>query len=616
MRLFSALTIAGLSILGTHAMSSMELTKNMKIGWSLGNTLDANCADTLDYTKDQTASETCWGNVKTTEGLFTALMKDGFDTFRIPTTWDGHFGEGPDYKIDSAWMKRVHEVVDYAYKNGAYVILNIHHEKWNYAFANNLEKAKTILVAIWKQIAAEFADYDEHLIFEGLNEPRKVGDPVEWTGGDSEGWDFVNQMNELFVKTIRGCSGENAKRHLMIPTYAATTQDGAINAFKFPSGDSNLIVSLHAYTPYNFALNNGDGAVTTFSNPGELDSLFNLIKTKFISQNIPVIIGEFGAMSRENDAERAKWAEAYTKGAKAIGVPCVVWDNGIFEGEGERFGLIDRTSYEIKAPEVVNGLMKGIGSTGPVTPTNKETPASQGNAGNVPPMDADANANANANNNNAPADLPAKTLPNDAPAAGSDDNAPSTSLPPKSLPNDAPAAGNDNTSNTNVPSDLPTKSLPTENNTNESTLPTKTLPSQNAPTLPPKTLPNNDNNNNNMPAPPTQQDQPVQPAPPTQPEQPTQQDQPVQPAPPTQQDQPVQPAPPTPQDQPTQPAPPAQQNSPAPSGDYFSCASDDWSCKQGMADKCYKEADSCWTSQGDASKCEDLIKNCNKIWQS
>ena len=613
MRLFSTLTLAGLSILGCHAMSSMELTKNMKIGWSLGNTLDANCADTLDYSKDQTASETCWGNVKTTEGLFTALMKDGFDTFRIPTTWDGHFGEGPDYKIDSAWMKRVHEVVDYAYKNGAYVILNIHHEKWNYAFANNLEKAKTILVAIWKQIAAEFADYDEHLIFEGLNEPRKVGDPVEWTGGDSEGWDFVNQMNELFVKTIRGCSGENAKRHLMIPTYAATTQDSAINAFKLPSGDNNLIVSLHAYTPYNFALNNADGAVTTFDNPSELDSLFNLIKTKFISQNIPVIIDEFGAMSRENDAERAKWAEYYTKGAKAIGVPCVVWDNGIFEGTGERFGLIDRTTFEIKAPEVVNGLMKGIGSTGPVTPTKKETSGSpQGNEANanVPPMDA------NANNNNAPADLPPKSLPNElpaeipteVPATGNNNDTPSTSLPPKTLPNDNTSTGNDdNNSNTNVPSDLPSKSLPIENNNNnnnESTLPTKTLPSQNATTLPPKTLPNN-NNNNNMPAPPTQQDQPV---PPTQQDQPVPPTQPEQPVPPTQQN------PPAPQAQPEQPS--EQQDSPAPSGDYFSCPKDDWNCKQGMADKCYKEADSCWTSQGDASKCEDLIKNCNKIWQS
>jgi len=535
MRLFSTLTLAGLSILGCHAMSSMELTKNMKIGWSLGNTLDANCADTLDYSKDQTASETCWGNVKTTEGLFTALMKDGFDTFRIPTTWDGHFGEGPDYKIDSAWMKRVHEVVDYAYKNGAYVILNIHHEKWNYAFANNLEKAKTILVAIWKQIAAEFADYDEHLIFEGLNEPRKVGDPVEWTGGDSEGWDFVNQMNELFVKTIRGCSGENAKRHLMIPTYAATTQDSAINAFKLPSGDNNLIVSLHAYTPYNFALNNADGAVTTFDNPSELDSLFNLIKTKFISQNIPVIIGEFGAMSRENDAERAKWAEYYTKGAKAIGVPCVIWDNGVFEGTGERFGLIDRTTFEIKAPEVVNSLMKGIGSTGPVTPTKEETSASpQGNEtnANAPPMDANANANAdaNANNNNAPVDLP-----------------------PKSLPNELPAE---------VPTEIPT----TDNNNNNT-------PST---SLPPKTLPSNDNdNNNNMPT------QPALPAPPVQPEQPTE-----------------------------------QQDSPAPSGDYLSCPKDDWNCKQSMADKCYKEVDGCWTSQGDASKCEDIVKNCNKIWQS
>jgi len=75
MRITTALLLAGLSVLGSHA-SSIEFTKNLKMGWSLGNTLDANCSDWLDYSEDQTASETCWGNVKTTEALFTSLMNE------------------------------------------------------------------------------------------------------------------------------------------------------------------------------------------------------------------------------------------------------------------------------------------------------------------------------------------------------------------------------------------------------------------------------------------------------------------------------------------------------------------------------------------------------------
>jgi len=35
-----------------------------------------------------------------------------------------------------------------------------------------------------------------------------------------------------------------------------------------------------------------------------------------------------------------------------------------------------------------------------------------------------------------------------------------------------------------------------------------------------------------------------------------------------------------------------------------------------MADKCYKEADKCYTSSQDYQKCADIITNCNKIWKN
>ncbi|ORX64570.1 endoglucanase B [Anaeromyces robustus] len=377
MKFLNTLALISIAIFGSNAMkdiSSNELLKDLKIGWSLGNTLDAQCIDQIDYSQDQLASETCWGNVKTTPQLYNKLNELGFNIFRIPTTWSGHFGEGPEYKINDQWMKRVHEVVDYALNTGSYAILNIHHETWNHAFSNNLESAKTILVAIWKQIAAEFAEYDEHLIFEGLNEPRKVNTDVEWNGGDKEGWDFVNEMNALFVNTIRSTGGNNALRHLMIPTYAASVNDNAIANYKFPSNDDKLIVSLHAYTPYNFALDQSETAVSTFNKPEDIDWVMKLIKSNFRDKNIPVIMGEFGAMNRDNEEERAKWAEYYIKSAKAIGVPCVLWDNGIFEGDGERFGIIDRASLRVAYPQLVEGLMKGLGESSSSSATAEPVP--------------------------------------------------------------------------------------------------------------------------------------------------------------------------------------------------------------------------------------------------
>ncbi|KAG4091850.1 cellulase CelD [Neocallimastix lanati (nom. inval.)] len=348
---------------GIRDISSKELIKEMKFGWNLGNTLDAQCIDNLDYEKDQTASETCWGNPKTTEDMFKVLMDNQFNVFRIPTTWSGHFGEAPDYKINEKWLKRVHEVVDYAYKNGAFVILNIHHETWNHAFSETLETAKEILEKIWTQIAEEFKDYDEHLIFEGLNEPRKNDTPVEWNGGDQEGWDAVNAMNAVFLKTIRSSGGNNSKRHLMIPPYAAACNENAFKNYIFPEDDDKVIASVHAYQPYNFALNNGEGAVDKFDAKGknELDWNLGIMKKRFVDQGIPMILGEYGAMNRDNDEERAKWAEYYMEKVTAMGVPQVWWDNGIFEGEGERFGIFDRSNLKIVYPGIVAALQKGRG---------------------------------------------------------------------------------------------------------------------------------------------------------------------------------------------------------------------------------------------------------------
>nr|8GHX_A Chain A, Cellulase CelD [Piromyces finnis]8GHX_B Chain B, Cellulase CelD [Piromyces finnis] len=344
-------------------ISSIELIKEMRFGWNLGNTLDAECTSWMDYEKNPIGSETCWGNVKTNEDIFKTLMDNQFNVFRIPTTWTGHIGEAPEYKINEQWMKRVHEIVDYPYKNGAFVILNIHHETWNHAFAETVDEAKVELAQVWKQIAEEFKGYGERLIFEGQNEPRKNGTPVEWNGGDKEGWDVVNAMNAVFLETVRSSGGNNAKRHLMIPPYAAACNENSFKNFDFPEDDDKVIASVHAYSPYNFALNNGEGAVDKFDASGknELDWNINLMKKRFVDQGIPMILGEYGAMNRDNEEERAAWAEYYMEKITALGVPQVWWDNGVFEGEGERFGLIDRKNLKIVYPSIVAALQKGRG---------------------------------------------------------------------------------------------------------------------------------------------------------------------------------------------------------------------------------------------------------------
>ncbi|MDE5992597.1 MAG: glycoside hydrolase family 5 protein, partial [Oscillospiraceae bacterium] len=274
---------------------STELVKEIKIGWNLGNTLDSNGGTGVD-------SETSWGNVLTTKEMITTVKNSGFNIIRIPTTWGIHMDE--NNVVDEAWMNRVQEVVDYAYSQDMFVILNIHHEEWHDPYYETEAEATEKLKALWTQIGTRFAGYNEKLIFEGLNEPRKRNTGVEWNGGDDEGREVVNHFNAAFVETIRGLGGNNAKRHLMIPGYAASSTDSALKAIKVPEGDDKIIISVHAYTPYAFALSD-DFSARKFSpddpSANDIIYLMDTLKTTFIDKGTPVIIGEFGARAKANE---------------------------------------------------------------------------------------------------------------------------------------------------------------------------------------------------------------------------------------------------------------------------------------------------------------------------
>lgn len=333
----------------------MDFTSNMRLGLSIGNTLDA-FEDSIDREELSIKTETAWGNPRITQTYVDAVLSSGINLIRVPVTWRKHIGPAPNYAIATEWLDRVQEVVDYAYKKGAYVILNLHHEEWNYPYYANQEAATEKLSAVWKQLAARFAAYDEKLIFEGQNEPRKIGTDVEWTGGDQEGWDVVNALNRVFIKTIRSCGGTHAARYLMIPGYGANCTVG-IRHVEIPE-DDHIILSVHAYEPYDFALNT-KGRKEWNHDTEVIDQLMKELHERFIAKGIPVIIGEFGAMNKDNEEDRAEWAEYYVSAASKIGAVCVWWDNGLFQGEGERFGLFDRNTGKCVYPKVLAGMLKG-----------------------------------------------------------------------------------------------------------------------------------------------------------------------------------------------------------------------------------------------------------------
>lgn len=331
-------------------MTAAEFCTGIDVGWNLGNSLDATGGSGL-------STETSWGNPKTTKELILAVKDAGFNAVRVPTTWYKHVS-GDKYTIDEAWLDRVQQVVDYAYEEEMYVILNAHHEDFNDPYESSYKAASKELCAIWKQVAERFKGYDARLIFEGMNEPRKKGTAVEWNGGDAEGRKIVNKLNADFVKTVRAAGGNNKTRFLMIPTYAASAS--GLDGFELPD-DERLIVSIHAYTPYTFALQ--DSGTSAFSaddanSTRELKWLSQTLYERFVSQDVGVIIGECGATNKDNPADRKRWAEYFPAVFGQYGIPVFIWDNNAYGSGGEKFGLIHRDTLKWEYPDYIKTFVK------------------------------------------------------------------------------------------------------------------------------------------------------------------------------------------------------------------------------------------------------------------
>ena len=329
--------------------SAKDLVAKMTNGWNLGNTMDAT-GEGLD-------SETCWlpVKVKTNEYMIDVVQQAGMNVLRVPVTWGNHLIDDK-YTIDPAWMDRVQEIVNYGYEDGMYVILNTHHEEWY--MPTESDKAEDIeeIKAIWAQIADRFKGYDEHLIFEGLNEPRLRGQGAEWTGTE-ESRNVINEYEKAFVETVRASGGNNADRCLMITGYAASSMYSNLSAIQLPEESDKLIISVHAYLPYSFAL---DKKGTDKYDPEDtaISDLFDTLDQLFISQGIPVIVGEFGAMNKENIEDRVKCLDDYLSTAAKYDIPCVWWDNYARFGEGENFGLLNRGDLDWYFPELVDVFKK------------------------------------------------------------------------------------------------------------------------------------------------------------------------------------------------------------------------------------------------------------------
>lgn len=343
----------------TNTMTGQELMNEMKIGWNLGNTFDA------------PDGELSWGNPVTTGEMIRKVKELGFNTIRIPISWHKHVGEAPEYAINENWLKRIDMVVNDALDAGLYVIINSHHDNDQYMpVPDNREAAKGYLSAIWSQIADHFKDADYRLIFQTMNEPRVVGSAYEWSVNNNnqdcvEAQKVVNELNQTALDAIRATGGKNADRFVIVSPYAGSPGAATSIHFQLPedSAEGKLIVSVHAYTPYNLCLNvNSTESGFTQRHAAEIDSFMKSVNFKFVQKGIPVIIDEMGCINKDNPEARNQWARTYISTAREYGMICCWWDNGVISGSGERFGLLDRRKLEVygQSRSAYEGLMEGL----------------------------------------------------------------------------------------------------------------------------------------------------------------------------------------------------------------------------------------------------------------
>jgi endoglucanase len=326
---------------GMRPITSMELVREMGIGWNLGNTLDA------------TGGELVWGNPLTTQAMIQAIAASGFASIRIPVTWRQHFGSAPDYLIDKGWIDRVQQIVDWTIGAGLYAIINMHHDggtdiskgAWIRTASTDYDGAMAKYKALWTQIADRFKDCDDHLVFESMNE---VGFDDLNVGGQpsAAGFTLLNTINTEFVKLVRGSGGNNRRRHLLVAGYN-TDIDQSVKGVVMPN-DPRCILSLHFYAPYKFCIN---GNPSTWGSTIEVSALlaqFAKVKTSFLDKGIPVILGEYGVVRTTDAASRIYWIEYVTKTAIDYGIAPYLWDNGT-GGEFDRNTLTWRTPGTLEA---------------------------------------------------------------------------------------------------------------------------------------------------------------------------------------------------------------------------------------------------------------------------
>ncbi|MFE9445055.1 cellulase family glycosylhydrolase [Streptomyces sp. NPDC006602] len=316
---------------------AMDAVAAMQPSWNLGNTLDA------------IPDETSWGNPKATRELFETVRAQGYRSVRIPVTWTDHQSATAPYTIDATYMSRVKQVVDWALADGLYVVLNVHHDSWQWIskMPTDHDNVLARFNAGWTQISSTFRDEPRTLLFESVNEPSFDN------ATDAQKMQLLNELNTSFHKVVRSSGGGNTNRLLALPTPACTPSQPFMDDLSTTIGalhDSNLVATVHYYSWYPFSVNVAGGTRYDENAQKDLNEAFARMHDTFVAKGIPVYLGEYGLLGYPDDnhpsrierGEALKYYEHIGYAARVAGVTTALWDPG--------FAYLNRETLQWRDP--------------------------------------------------------------------------------------------------------------------------------------------------------------------------------------------------------------------------------------------------------------------------
>jgi endoglucanase len=366
----------------TAQLNAAQVIADMGAGWNLGNQMEAN--------SNGYPSETVWGQPTITPALIDRVRAAGFKTIRIPVSYLNHIGAAPNYTVNSAWLNRIQQVVDYAHSRGLYVLINMHGDgyktiygAWLICDSSNQATIRAKYQKVWHQIATRFQNYDQRLILESMNEnfDGQYGRPTQPC------YSNINSYNQIFVDTVRRAGGNNSSRWLLVPgwntnidytsgNYGFVIPTDQYRSPSIPANEHRIMISVHYYDPWDFA-GGESGAITqwgrastnparrsTWGQEDHLDAQMKKVYDKFVVRGYPVVVGEYGSIDKSshdsaNNRYRADYARAIVATSKKYGATTVYWDNGSNGRYG--FGLFNRRTYAVTQQGIINAIMTGLG---------------------------------------------------------------------------------------------------------------------------------------------------------------------------------------------------------------------------------------------------------------